>query len=39
MNINEITEFLHLLQRLPESKQREFYFILKGAALVVDNMV
>lgn len=38
MGINEIADFLKLLQKLPKQKQRDVYFMLKGAALVADKV-
>ena len=37
MDINEITELLGLLKKLPEKKQKEIYFMIKGAALVASE--
>ncbi len=34
MNIKELAELLKLLEKLSEERQREFYYMVKGAALV-----
>lgn len=34
MNAKEIAAFIELLQKLSEEKRREFYYMIKGAAIV-----
>ncbi len=37
MKIKEKIELLEMLHKLPEKKQWEIYFMVKGAALVVEK--
>ena len=36
MKTAEIVEFIELLRRLPEEKQRELYLMMKGASMVIE---
>ena len=38
MGIKESIKLVEELQKLPEKKQWEFYFMVKGAALVAEKM-
>lgn len=37
MNINEVMELIRYLQQLTPEKQKEFYFMVKGAAVVAES--
>lgn len=37
MNTTEIATFLELLGKLNEEQQREFYYMVKGAAVVAES--
>lgn len=37
MDKKELLEFATLLLKLPIEKQREFYYMIKGASFVADN--
>ena len=37
MKPNEIIEMIYMLQKLSVEKQKEIYFMVKGAALVADK--
>ena len=37
MNAKEIVAFLELLSKLNEEQQREFYYMIKGAAVVAEG--
>ena len=38
MELKEKIELLEMLHKIPEKKQWEFYFMVKGAALVAEKM-
>lgn len=37
MEIREIIEFFELVRALPPEKQKEFYYMVKGAAFVAEK--
>lgn len=38
MKLQELKEFIRLLQQLDEDKQQELYFMLRGAAIVYEAL-
>ena len=38
MKTKEIADFISLLSKLSEEQQREFYYMIKGAAIVAERM-
>ncbi len=39
MTTNELIELIKLFEQLPSEKQKEFYNIIKGAALATENQL
>lgn len=38
MTIMEQVEFIEMLRKLPEEKRKEFYYMIKGAVFVIENV-